>query len=90
MTHKDEPDDPELAELANTWTGWRFWRSKRSDGQRGAPYASRRRILTPAERGQGLLVLLPSRFAQDDMKALKDQLAEQAQIEADLQQSATP
>lgn len=83
-------EDPELDELASEWTGWRFWRSKRSDGERGAPYASRRRILTPAERSQGLLVLLPHGFAEDDMQALKKQLGEQALIEADLQRSATP
>jgi hypothetical protein len=78
-------EDPELAELASEWTGWRFWRSKRSDDKLGTAYASRRRMLTPAERNQGLLVLLPSRFAEDDMQALKDQLQEQADLAAEIQ-----
>ncbi len=94
VTHKDEqPFDPELAELTSTWSEWRFWRSRRSDGQPGAPYASRRRILTPAECSQGLLVLLPHGFAEDDMKALKEQLQKQADIAAKIRgksETATP
>lgn len=82
MTHNDRPHDPELAELASVWTDWRFWRSKRSDGKLGAPYASRRHVLNLAERSQGLLALLPHGFAEDDMKALKEQLQQQADIAA--------
>ena len=82
MTHEDEPNDPELAELTSTWDEWRFWRSRRSDGKRGAPYAARRRALTQEERNQGLCERLPHGFAEDDMKALKTQLQEQAVIAA--------
>jgi hypothetical protein len=90
VTHKDEPHDPELTELASEWPGWRFFRSKRSDDKLGAPYAARRRVLTYEEREKGLCNRLPHGFAEDDMQALKDQLAAQSQIEAGLQQSATP
>lgn len=83
-------DDPELAELASEWPGWRFFRSRRSDDKLGAPYAARRRVLTYQEREKGLFNRLPHGFAEDDMQALKDQLAKQAEIEADLRKSATP
>lgn len=90
---KDELYDPELEELASEWNDWRFWRSKRSDGKRGAPYASRRETLTPAERSNGLLALLPHGYAEDDLRALKSQLKEQAALAAEIRggsEAATP
>lgn len=93
MTREDEPFDAELAELTSTWGEWRFWRSRRSDGKLGSPYAARRRAVTQEERNQGLCERLPHGFAEDDMKALKDQLQEQAAIAAEIRgesEAATP
>jgi hypothetical protein len=77
-------EDPEIAELSEKWSSdWRFWRSNRSDGRPGILYASRVRTLSPTERSMGLLALIPTGFAQDDARALREQLVAQAQIQAD-------
>ncbi len=82
--------DPEVSELARQYPAWKVWRSRIGEDICGEVYATRRKTLTSREVLAGLSPTLPAGYATDHMRTLRTQLAEQAEIEADLQKSATP
>jgi len=82
--------DPEVFELAKQYPAWKVWRSRIGEDICGEVYATRRKTLTSHEVRAGLSPTLPIGHTTDHMRTLREQLAAQSQIEADLQKSATP
>jgi hypothetical protein len=82
--------DPEVSELARQYPAWKVWRSRIGEDICGEVYATRRKTLTSREVQAGLSPTLPIGYATNHLQTLRDQLAEQSQIEAGLQRSATP
>lgn len=83
--------DPEVSELARQYPDWKVWRSRIGEDIPGEVHATRRRDLTPSEIRAGLSPTLPVGYTADHhMQTLREQLARQSQIEADLHGSATP
>jgi hypothetical protein len=82
--------DPEVSKLAKQYPAWKVWRSRIGEDICGEVYATRRKILTSREVRAGLSPTLPIGHTTNHLQTLRDQLAKQAEIEADLKQSATP